>query len=183
MNELHRKILLDLARKTIAAKFSNKNYELDFIPKEFQEKRGVFVTLHKHGQLRGCIGYICPTKSIYGAIKENALNAAFSDPRFPPLQKEELKEVEIEISILSVPQKIEFKESKELIQKLRPKKDGVILEKKGHQATFLPQVWEQIPDPFEFLQQLSWKAGLSPEAWKDAAIYTYQAEVFGEKVR
>ncbi len=183
MNELHRKILLDLARKTIAAKFSNKKYELDFIPKEFQEKRGVFVTLHKHGKLRGCIGNICPDKSLYETTKENALNAAFHDPRFSPLEKEELKEINLEISILSVPQKLTFKEPKELIQKLRPKIDGVILEKKGHQSTFLPQVWEQLPDPFEFLQHLSWKAGLGPDAWKDAAIYTYQAEVFGERER
>ncbi len=181
MNELHRKILLDLARKTIAAKFFGKKYELDLIPKEFQAKHGVFVTLHKHGELRGCIGNICPDKSLYEAVKENALNAAFHDPRFPILKKEELKEIELEISILSIPQKVAFKEPKELIQKLRPEIDGVILEKKGHQATFLPQVWEQLPDPFEFLQHLSWKAGLGPDAWKDAAIYTYQAEVFSEE--
>lgn len=181
MNELHRKILLDLARKTIAAKFSNKNYELDLIPPEFQEKRGVFVTLHKHGELRGCIGYIFPIKSVYEGVKENALNAAFHDPRFPPLRKEELPELKIEISVLTPPKKLEYKDEADLVKKLCPEIDGVILEKNGRQATFLPQVWEQLSDKKEFLQQLCMKAGLHSDAWKTATIYTYQAEVFSEE--
>jgi AmmeMemoRadiSam system protein A len=181
MNELHRKILLDLARKTIAAKFSGKNYELGLIPKEFQARHGVFVTLHKHGELRGCIGYIHPIKPLYDGVKENALNAAFHDPRFPPLGKEELIEVEIELSVLTPPKRLEYKSEADLLKKLRSEIDGVIIEKNGRQATFLPQVWKQIQDKIEFLQQLCWKAGLSPDAWKTAAIYTYQAEVFSEK--
>jgi AmmeMemoRadiSam system protein A len=145
-----------------------------------KEKRGVFVTLTKNGELRGCIGFIQPLKSIYDSVKENALNAAFHDPRFKPLQKEELKDLKIEISILTLPVKIGFKEPKELLQKLTPH-HGVILEKSGHQATFLPQVWEQITDPIEFLQQLSWKAGLTTEAWKSANISIYTVEKFEEK--
>lgn len=181
MNTSTQKSLLKLARKVLGNHFLKKDYTLDPLPAELKEKRGVFVTLHKKGQLRGCIGYILPLKSIYDGVKENALNAAFHDPRFKPLAKEELSEIDLEISILTPPQKLDFLNPNELIRKLRPKIDGVILEKNGHQATFLPQVWEDLSDPFDFLQQLSWKAGLSIDAWKTATIYTYQAEVFGEK--
>ncbi|MBI4983135.1 AmmeMemoRadiSam system protein A [Candidatus Woesearchaeota archaeon] len=128
MNEANHQSLLKLARETIKAKFFDRKYELEFIPREFREKRGTFVTLHKQGELRGCIGYIYPIKSVYEGVKENALNAAFHDPRFKPLQKEELRE--IEISILSQPIKVDFKEPMELIRKLKPGHRGVILEKK-----------------------------------------------------
>lgn len=180
MNKKLQTKLLKLARNTLQSKFVGKSYDLNQIPTEFQEKRGVFVTLHKHGELRGCIGYIHPIKPLYDGVKENALNAAFHDPRFPPLQKEELKEIKLEISVLTPPKKLEYKNEVDLLKKLRPEIDGVILEKNGRQATFLPQVWEQLPDKKEFLQQLCMKAGLSSDAWKTAVIHTYQAEVFSE---
>ncbi|MEK6938758.1 MAG: AmmeMemoRadiSam system protein A [Nanoarchaeota archaeon] len=181
MNPTNQQELLKLARETIKAKFTDRKYDLGSIHSEFKEKRGVFVTLTKKGELRGCIGFIQPIKSVYEAVKENALNAAFHDPRFKPLQKEELKEIKIEISILSQPIKVDFKEPLELIKKLKPKHHGVILEKNGHQATFLPQVWEQIPEPEEFLRHLSWKAGLSIDAWKSANILVYVVEKFEER--
>ncbi len=173
--------LLDLARKVISAKFKEQKFNSQDIPNRFKENRGIFVTLSKNGELRGCIGYIQPIKSVYEAVKENALNAAFSDPRFKPLKEEELKQIKIEISILTVPERIEFKEPLELIKKLRAKIDGVIVEKNGHQATFLPQVWEEISDPYDFLRQLSWKAGLSIDAWKTANISIYQVEKIEEE--
>ncbi len=179
MNKQNQKLLLQLARKTIENHFQKRDYDLEKIPAEFQEKRGVFVTLHLDGQLRGCIGNIEPIKSIYEGVKENALNAAFHDPRFSKLTEGELKKVHLEISVLTPPRKLEYRSSEELLSKLTGK-EGVILEKNHHRATFLPQVWEDLPDKEEFLGHLSLKAGLNPEVWKEAKIYVYQAEVFGE---
>lgn len=181
VNKAHQKLLLTLARKTIENYFQKKDFDLEKIPEEFKEKRGVFVTLHEKGELRGCIGYIFSFKPLYQGIKENALNAAFHDPRFPLLQKEELKNIEIEISLLTPPKKLEFKDEKNLLNKLKLNIDGVILQKSGRQSTFLPQVWEQLPNKTEFLEHLSLKAGLSKDAWKTAEILTYQAEVFHEE--
>lgn len=181
LSKTHQKLLLTLARKTLESYFQKKDYNLENLPEEFKEKRGVFVTLHQQGELRGCIGYILPFKLLYQGIKENALNAAFHDPRFPSLKKEELPAIQIEISVLTPPKKLEFKDEKDLLDKLKPNVDGVILQKSGRQSTFLPQVWEQLPDKTEFLEHLSLKAGLSKDAWKTAEILTYQAEVFSEE--
>ncbi|MFA6461068.1 MAG: AmmeMemoRadiSam system protein A [Candidatus Woesearchaeota archaeon] len=177
MNPLRQQELLELARKVI----EDKNYNLEFISREFKEKHGVFVTLTKKKELRGCVGFIQPIKSIYDSVRENALNAAFHDPRFKPLQKEELKEVKIEISILTVPKRLEYKNEKELLVKLQKSKPGVVLEKGGHQATFLPQVWEEVKEAEEFLRHLSWKAGLGVDEWKSANIFVYEVEKFEEK--
>ena len=95
MNKQNQKLLLQLARKTIENNFKRKDYNLKNIPAEFQEKRGVFVTLHEGGQLKGCIGNIEPLKSLYEGVKENVLNAAFHDPRFSKLREDELKKVPI----------------------------------------------------------------------------------------
>ena len=179
MNKQNQKLLLQLARKTIENNFKRKDYNLKNIPAEFQEKRGVFVTLHEGGQLKGCIGNIEPLKSLYEGVKENVLNAAFHDPRFSKLREDELKKVHLEISVLTPPRKLEYNSPEELLSKLTGK-EGVILEKNHRRATFLPQVWEDLPDKKKFLEHLSLKAGLNPEAWKEANIYVYYAEVFGE---
>lgn len=179
MDPQNKKLLLNLARKTLETHFQNKKFYLTEIPPEFQQKGGVFVTLHKERELRGCIGYIFPVKSIYEGVKENVLNAAFQDPRFYPLKKEELPELKIEISILTPPQKLAFLFPEELLKKLT-KKEGVILEKNSRQSTFLPQVWEQLPEKVGFLEHLSLKAGLSKDAWKTANIFIYFAEAFSE---
>jgi len=180
MNQNRKQELLELARKVIEAKFQNKEYDLEFISREFKEKRGVFVTITKKKELRGCIGFIQPIKSVYDSVKENALNAAFHDPRFTHLKKEELSQIKIEISILTIPQKLDYKDEKNLLQKLQKSKPGVVLEKSGHQATFLPQVWEEVKEAEEFLRHLSWKAGLGVDEWKSAIIYTYTVEKFME---
>lgn len=181
MTPLQKSQLLELARKTVEGHFSGKKFDLNPIPKEFLEKCGVFVTLTKNGELRGCIGYIIPIKSIYESVKENVLHAAFNDSRFLPIKKDELKNIKIEISILSLPKPIAFSTPEELLKKIKPKIDGLILEKNGRQSTFLPQVWEQLPDKIEFLEHLSLKAGFGRNIWKEARISTYQAEVFGEQ--
>jgi AmmeMemoRadiSam system protein A len=116
-------------------------------------------------------------------IKRNAVNAAFHDPRFAPLKADELDQVGIEISILTEPQPLEYRGSKDLLTKLRPHVDGVILRKGKASATFLPQVWEQLPKPEHFLSHLCRKAGLSADTWEKTQleISTYQVQYFEEE--
>ena len=173
-------LLLQLARSSIKSYLDGKPLSHPKIPDSLMAKQGAFVTLKIGGGLRGCIGHIHPVEPLYKAVIDNAVNAAFHDPRFPPLSKEELKDIDIEVSVLSVPKPLPFKSPDDLLKKLRPDIDGVIL-KKGHAAsTFLPQVWDDLPDKLEFLQHLSIKAGLPKDAWKESEIQVYQAEHFSE---
>lgn len=182
--------LLRLARACIAEKLKGKNIKdmddaqiLTGISQAFLEKkRGVFVTLHKKGTLRGCIGNIEPIKTLEQGVRENAVSSAFKDSRFAPLTLEELTLIDIEISILTQPKRLVYKDTKELLSSFAPGVDGVILEKDHHRATFLPQVWDQLPEPEGFLTQLCMKAGLSGNAWEKSglSVHTYQVQSFGE---
>jgi len=147
------------------------------------ETRGCFVTLHKKGRLRGCIGSIQPVSDLITCVEENAQNAAFRDPRFPPLTKEELSEIDIEISVLTVPKKVHFSDAESLKRQLEPLKHGVILSRGTHKSTFLPQVWKQLPDKEAFLEHLCLKGSMPAQAWQDpkTEVKTYRAEVYGEK--
>ncbi len=180
--------LLRLARASIAGKFKKDSLDINPVFHEISQgvldqKRGVFVTLHKQGKLRGCIGNIEPVKTLGAGIPENALHAAFQDSRFSPLTLDELAAVDIQISILTAPEKMDYKTPQELISNLVPGVDGVIIEKNYHKATFLPQVWEQLPTPQAFLSHLCIKAGLADHAWEkgDLIIHTYQVQSFGEE--
>lgn len=172
-----REFLLKLARDTIQYAFENNGtlMPVENIPEKLKEKRGVFVTLHKKDRLRGCIGYIQPVEQLYLAVQRNALAAAFEDNRFNPLEEAELNNCEIEISVLTVPQTTELNKIKENI-------DGVILKQGMNQATYLPQVWEDISGPAEFYGSLCMKAGLQADCYTDpeTEFYKYQAEVFSE---
>jgi AmmeMemoRadiSam system protein A len=178
------KYLLKLARDTIEEELFNKDARQDEPdpPEKILKKRAAFVTLNIHGHLRGCIGHILPQVPLIESVKSNALSAAFKDPRFPPLSKEEWKDIEIEVSVLTVPGHLEYTGAEDLLEKLRPGIDGVILRKSFHQSTFLPQVWEQLPDKKEFLSHLCMKAGMDANEWKkgDIEVYTYQAQAFEE---
>lgn len=180
--------LLDLARATLIKKLGGDQSR---IPKDlderltdpvFDQKLGTFVTLHIHGNLRGCIGSLTGDEPLRDNVRNNAINAAFNDPRFPPLSSRELAEVDIEISILSSPQPLRYSSPQDLVNRLRPGVDGLILKKGMAQSTFLPQVWEQLPQPEAFLSNLCLKAGLPQEAWKqgDVEIMTYQVQSFAE---
>jgi AmmeMemoRadiSam system protein A len=177
--------LIKLARNTIEMHLMGRDApaekEVEASPK-FSEKRGTFVTLTIDGALRGCIGHIVPQESIWEGVKENALNAAFRDPRFPPLSREELDRIKVEVSILTEPQPLKYKDSADLLKRLQKDVDGVIIRKGRHQATFLPQVWEQLPNKEAFLEHLCLKAGLSPDAWRhgDLEVLTYQVQAFEE---
>lgn len=180
-----RKALLQLARKSLIEVVTNgrlPNVNATEFSARCSEEKGCFVTLTKKGVLRGCIGNILPNGPLWKSVMENARNAALRDYRFPPVQKEELNDIEIEISVLTVPQPLKFDSPEDLIRKLRPHKDGVVLELGLRSATYLPQVWEQLPEPVQFLSNLSMKAGGGPDDWRrpGTKVLTYQVEAFKE---
>lgn len=188
MTPEEREFLLTLARETIerAARVPSHEAEpvLDAPPTERLKEPGAsFVTLHTQtGALRGCIGSLIARRSLIDDVHANAIAAAFHDPRFPAVTPVELPNIVIEVSVLSHPEPLDYNGYEDLLEKLRPNVDGVVLRKGMHRATFLPQVWEQLPDPTTFLSHLCQKAGLSPNAWQagDLEISTYQVEEFEE---
>jgi AmmeMemoRadiSam system protein A len=162
--------LIKFARKILESYFEEEEPEVsEEIKERYSEEKASFVTLTKNGDLRGCIGSLEAVngRSLWEDIQKNVLNAAFQDPRFSPLKEKELDEIKIEISILNKPREIGFNSSEELLEKLN-NNEGVILTDKnsGRTSTFLPQVWEQIPDKKLFLNHLCAKAGLNPDYWK-----------------
>lgn len=168
--------LTQLARKTLEIHFHDKKFELDDKTKKaYCKKQACFVTLTKNGELRGCIGSLQAHQSLWKDVQDNILNAAFNDPRFFPLRNGELSKIKIEVSILSEPKKLEFKDEKDLLNKINNKM-GLILNKGVFSSTFLPQVWEQIPDKKQFLEHLSIKAGLNKDDWKNAEFLYYSVE-------
>jgi hypothetical protein len=182
---IERRFLLSLARMTLTEAVTNRRVQpidLATVPPRLVERKGCFVTLTKKGKLRGCVGYITPEKPLFQAVMENAVHAALNDRRFAPVEKSELGDIEVEISVLTVPQPLQFDSPDDLLAKLRPGKDGVVLRVGQQQATYLPQVWEQIPKKEDFLSHLAEKAGLPQNAWREkgAVIETYQDEAFKE---
>jgi len=180
-----RKWMLQLARKAFRESVvTGKLPPVDAanLAKKLMEPKGCFITLTKDGSLRGCIGHILPQEPLYKAIMDNAQNAALRDPRFPPVQADELDKIEVEISVLTTPEPLYFKDSQGLLDRLQPGKDGVILKIGDHMATYLPQVWEQIPDKQKFLGSLAVKAGCQADAWKTepTAVFIYHVEAFKE---
>ena len=182
-------VLVKLARHTIMEKLGrsipdsepdmNARFRQD---EKFKSHCGTFVTLKIKGQLRGCIGNLSSTETVWDGVKGNAINAAFHDPRFSAMTAKEFDQIKIEVSILTEPRPLEYRNGKDLIQKLRVNVDGVIIRKGYASATFLPQVWEQLPRPEEFLSHLCMKAGLPSDAWKDPEleVLTYQVQYFEE---
>jgi AmmeMemoRadiSam system protein A len=180
-----RRILLRLARKSVTAAVTGgeaPKYDPAAAAK-FRERRPCFVTLTRNGDLRGCIGSLSPQESLYQAVISRAKAAATEDPRFDPVRPNELDKIEIEISVLTLPEPLAFASPQDLLEKLRPGIDGVVLSVDGQTATYLPQVWEQLPDKRIFLRELSQKAGLAADAWTSpaATVMTYQVEAFHEE--
>jgi hypothetical protein len=173
--------LLHLARETLELYIregETPRVEESELTDTLKQHRGCFVTLNKAGMLRGCIGSLTAQSPLYEGIIENTINAAVRDPRFPPVTAQELADIEIEISVLTPPQEISYDTTQELIEKIEGK--GVIIQSGYNQATFLPQVWEQLSTPEEFLSHLCMKAGLSSVHWKEEAliVFIYTAQVF-----
>ncbi|MDA8138320.1 MAG: AmmeMemoRadiSam system protein B [Desulfobacteraceae bacterium] len=182
-------VLLQLARQTLKEKFKSAKTGDPGAPPAallkdpaLQSSSGIFVTLKMDHDLRGCIGTLTGRGPIVEEVREYSLHAAFDDPRFKPLTAKELERVTIEVSVLTKPQPLEYAGADDLIAKLRPNVDGVILKKGYRSATFLPQVWEQLPKPESFLTHLCLKAGLEGDAWRRERleVETYQVQYFEE---
>ncbi len=180
-----RKILLGLARQALeAAVRGEKLASLDWqaLPERLQEPGATFVTLTRRGELRGCIGVLEARQPLAEDVREHAIAAALEDYRFPPVQPFELPEIDIEISHLTPPIDLEYNSPQDLLALLRPRVDGVTLIDGWKRATFLPQVWEKIPDPSLFLSQLCMKMNTAPDHWrqKKLRVQIYQVEEFHE---
>lgn len=149
-------------------------------PAELTEPRATFVTLERRKRLRGCIGMLEAVRPLAQDIAENAFAAAFRDPRFPPLQEDELNDLDIHLSILTPAEPVAFTSEQDLLTKLQPGIDGLVLEEGHRRGTFLPSVWESLPEPEQFLRHLKQKAGLPSSYWSDSIrIYRYRADVIG----
>jgi len=149
----------------------------------FSEKHAMFVTLKKKGALRGCIGTLQATGTVPVEIRRLAVCAAFHDHRFPPLVAGELDEIDISVSVLTDSSPLAFSDTVDLLSRLRPGIDGVTIQKGGRTATFLPQVWQELPGKEEFLSHLCLKAGMAMDDWKKPglSVSTYQVACYGEK--
>lgn len=177
------KVLVELARKTVTEVVTEgtlPSVDMEAMPESLTGRRACFVTLTKKGELRGCIGSIFPQEELCRAVVARAKSAATEDPRFPPVKPDELDDLEIEVSVLTIPRPLEHESPEDLLAKLRPKVDGVVLQLGGRQATYLPQVWDQIAEPEEFMRHLSQKAGLRPDDWRhpEAMVLTYEVQAF-----
>ncbi len=175
-----KEVLLSLARASIKSRFLDGHVETASVVEEYpelKEQGASFVTLTQDGQLRGCIGSIIAHRSLLDDIIENAESAAFKDPRFMPLKEEELARTQIEVSILSTPEIVEYRDLENLKSKVRVGVDGVILRHGNNQATFLPQVWDELPDFDLFFEHLCLKAGLLHSCLEShPQIHLYQVE-------
>lgn len=178
----HRQQLLQLAEQSISSGLEHGrplSVNVDEFDLELQQQRASFVTLHEAGQLRGCIGSLEAHRALVEDVAENAYAAAFRDPRFGPLRKSEFELLQISISVLSPSTSIQFESEQDLIAQMRPGEDGLILREGFHKGTFLPSVWEQLPEADQFLQHLKIKAGLNPDYWSDSIqVSRYQTESF-----
>lgn len=157
-------VLLPLARAAIAVELGRPRAADDSAP-WLQEPGACFVTLTQGGELRGCIGTLQAHRELREDVRANARAAAFRDPRFAPLTARELDLTEVEVSLLSPMQDLDFTGEAEALAQLRPGLDGVVFAWSGRRSTFLPQVWEQLPDVGSFMAQLKRKAGLPADFW------------------
>lgn len=180
-----RKQLLTAARRSIESGLhQSQPLEMDaaHYPAPLQQQRATFVTLHtRFGDLRGCIGTLEPRRPLISDVVHNAFSAAFRDPRFPPLSEAQYSGLVMEVSVLSLPEPIDASSEEELLRQLRPGVDGLIIESGRHRATFLPSVWESLPQPREFLSALKRKAGLTADTPTLLTSFRYTTERFSSE--
>jgi AmmeMemoRadiSam system protein A len=179
-------LLLRLARQALESGVKGEQLpplDLGSLPPRLRMQGTSFVTLTVHGRLRGCIGALEPYQSLAEDVREHAVAAALNDFRFPPVRPEELFDIHIEVSRLTVPEPLVYASPEDLLTMLRPGTDGVLLREGSRRATFLPQVWEKIPDPAEFLDHLCRKMGANAGLWreKQLQVSVYQVEEFHEQ--
>jgi len=179
-----RATLIAVARRSIEHGLETGR-PLVIVPSEYHRDlkavRASFVTLQGRGQLRGCIGHLEAVQPVVVDVAENAFAAAFRDPRFNPLSRAEWPDVDVHLSLLTAPEAIRFRDEADLIAQIRPGEDGLILQDGPNRGTFLPSVWDGLPDPTDFLVHLKQKAGLAANHWSERIeIYRYHTESFGE---
>jgi AmmeMemoRadiSam system protein A len=174
------RILLTLARNALAQHFGLPTRPVDATD-WLSEPGACFVTLTQQGDLRGCIGSLLAHRPLGQDVSLNTLAAAFSDPRFAPLEQTELAGTRIEVSLLSPQQAIQFKDETDALAQLRPGVDGVVFECGAYRSTFLPQVWEKLPQPDEFMANLKRKASVPENFWSPhVKLYRYTVEKWQE---
>lgn len=179
------KQLIKIARDAISAYFEGKKVEpSEKIKKEFGEEKGVFVSLYLKDELAGCIGFPEPIFPLWLAVRKAAIGAAFGDPRFPPLVKKQMKDLRVELSILTKPEVIEVKDHKEYLKKIKIGRDGLMVKDEFGSGLLLPQVpveWGWNVE--QFLDQTCMKAGLDPSCWRNTKrnVYKFQGQVFAEE--
>lgn len=177
------KILLKIARAAIsrALKARNPSLAIDQSADWLNQPGATFITLTYHGELRGCIGSLLACDPLIEDVSNNAISAALRDTRFPPLTIAELDEISVEVSLLSELQPINFTDETDALSKLRPGIDGIVLEYGTYRSTFLPQVWETLPQPQQFLARLKSKAGLTEDFWSnDIQLFRYTVSKWRE---
>lgn len=176
--------LLALARDAIAAGLGlpGKAAPPDPVAERWlEEPAATFVTLHRGGELHGCIGSIEPRQRLVDDVRHNAAAAAFIDPRATPLHPADLDELEVEVSLLGPLEPLSFRSEEDALSQLRPGVDGVVFACGSRRATFLPQVWESLPEPREFLEHLKAKAGFPPDFWAEGVkLYRYGLQKWSE---
>ncbi len=182
--EAERAALLRLARATIARGLKRRRLRLpdpEAYAEALRRPGASFVTLHRHGRLRGCVGTLEAHEPLAVDVARHAWAAAFEDPRFVPLERAEWSEVRLHVAVLSPPEPLAADDEAELLARLHPGVDGLVLEHDGRRATFLPAVWADLPEPASFLAELKRKAGLPAEFWSPALGFArYTVEAFGE---
>jgi uncharacterized protein len=185
LNASEQDMLLNIARQALENAVKGDplpQIKLDNLPPALQETGASFVTLTIAGNLRGCIGTLDAYQPLAMDVQEHAVAAALQDYRFPRVQPSELPHINIEISALTPRARLEYKSPQDLVARLRPHIDGVILQDGLCKATFLPQVWDKVPDPEEFLSHLCMKMGGSSDLWrkKKLDVFIYQVQEFQE---
>ncbi len=185
LSDAEGRLLLELARRTIAVQLGleqKQTTEPGSLSPLLAAHRGTFVTLKKAGDLRGCIGSLTADQPLIENVRVNAINAAFHDPRFTPLTAEEWHQIQIEISVLTSPRRLDYASGEDLAARIKPHVDGIVISKDYASSTFLPQVWKQLSRPQDFLAHLCLKAGLAADAWRqgDLEVKTYQVQSFKE---
>jgi AmmeMemoRadiSam system protein A len=185
LSEADKRQLLTLAREALEAAVRRKPLppvDEATLSAAMQRLGCCFVTLTRQGNLRGCIGALQPMESLYEDARHHAVQAALEDYRFPPVTPAEIPSLEIEISVLTEPQPLAYDKPEDLLKRLRPEVDGVVLREGLHRATFLPQVWEHFSDPQDFLGALCEKMGVASDTWRRTkmTVHTYQVEKFTE---
>jgi uncharacterized protein len=185
LTEEDKQVLLHLARQALEVVLQGQDLpelDLDKLSDPLKNPGAVFVTLTNRGTLRGCIGTLEPHMPLVEDVRQRSIAAALSDYRFPPVCEEELADLTIEISYLTCPQPLEYQDPEDLLHLVQPFVHGVVIRDGERRATFLPQVWEKLPDVESFLNHLCQKMGEAPDLWRcrPLKVWIYQVEKFSE---